>query len=120
VLSTLQYLRSFCADTNNSFPDDAEDLVAELAERKDELPDIPEEYQGDEIIAFFKMPDGLCQYGLCTSPARLYQTLKYTDAKYIGSFAGVNHDFITLAIMRTRHLTYQDVDRIELSDILEK
>ncbi|MBW3004202.1 hypothetical protein KY310_00005 [Candidatus Woesearchaeota archaeon] len=118
ALATLQHLNSFCVDI--SMPEEAEDLVAELAEHKDELPDIPEEYKGDQIIAFFKMPGGLCQYGLYTSPARLYNTLKFTAGKYIGSFAGVNTEFIEHAITCTRRLTYHDVDKVELSDILKE
>ncbi|MBW3001745.1 hypothetical protein KY338_01125 [Candidatus Woesearchaeota archaeon] len=120
ALATLKSLQSYCVRLNAPLPEEAEDLAAELAEHRDELPDIPEEYKGDQIIAFFKMPDGLCQYELYTSVARLSRTLKNTNGKYIGAFAGVNTEFIERAIMRTRHLSYPDVDKVELSDILEE
>ena len=118
ALATLEYLQEFCIKLQAPLPELAGDLVAEIAMQ--ELPDIPEKYRGEKIFAFFKMPDGLCQHGIYTSPARAYNTINHSDARCIGVFAGVNDAFISEAIMRTQYLTYHYVDKVELSDIIRE
>lgn len=116
ALATLEYLHDFCEKLKIPLPEAAGDLVGDLSVK--ELPVIPDEYQGDVIIAFFRVPDGQCMQGVFNSPACAYKVIKQSGAACMGVFAGVNDDFISEAVMRTWYFTYNPVDKISLSDIL--